>query len=440
MYDLSLQLASSAPLVEALCLLNYVLSNSPSNFHAKLLCLQIYHRLGCGWGAHKTYETLDVKHVQLDSMGYLHCVQLPAAGIPTVAKPLYDQTLKFFTASYKESLEYLSTCYRFGSFSKLQEFMEFRDRLSNSLHYALVSAEALMGEMVGMSAARAEQIVATVGAFNLEPRRDRLNYTEMTDNRDLSVVVRWDAKSVATDGEVSSTGLSGKEAEAESFRQDVQLLRLRSLMLRIIGACVNVYDAGADRTDAVETVVELRARWAVLMAEVRAMNMRPVSAGRLTNLLPSRLHGVLRQPYEAFFEALTRVVLALDGGEEVTLLELNAAEDALRAALQSVEQRARDSIVEHGRSEDLLWERRFVQEVVVNCLEVQCANYSGRIYSFLQYFHIYWLSIADSRHRQSGAEHRRRQIQDAEHREGGPQEQTEGGPAERQQCGRHHRS
>lgn len=432
MYDLSLQLASSAPLIEALCLLNYVLSNSPSNFHAKLLCLQIYHRLGCGWGAHKTYETLDVKHVQLDSMGYLHCVQLAAAGIPTVAKPLYDQTMKFFTSSYRESLEYLSTCYRFGSFSKLQEFMEFRDRLSNSLHYAIVSAEALMGEMVGMSAARAEQIVATVSGFNLEPRRDRLNYGEMTDNRDLSVVVRWDAKSVATDGEVSSTGLSGKEAEAESFRQDVQLLRLRSFMLRIVGACVNVYDASADRTEALGTVVELRERWSALMVEVRAMDMRPVSAGRLTNLLPSRVHGMLRQPYEAFFEALMRMVLALDGGDAVTLLELNAAEDELRAALQLVEQRARDSIVEHGRSEDLLWERRSVQEVVVNCLEVWCRGFWSGFYSFHQYILMFSLLIADSRPRQSGAERQRGQIQDVEHRQGRPQEQTEDGTAERQ--------
>lgn len=380
MYDLSLQLASSAPMIEALCLLNYVLSNSPSNFHAKLLCLQIYHRLGCGWGAQKTYETLDVKHVQLDSMGYLHCVQLPATGIPTVAKPLYDQTLKFFTSSYKESLEYLSMCYRFGSFSKLQEFMEFRDRLSNSLHYAIVAAESLLAEMVGMSAARAKQTVATVGGFNLDPRRDRIKYEEMTDNRDLSVVVRWDTKAAVSDG-----GLSGKEAESESFEQDLQLLRMRSFMLRMIGACVDVYDPDQSREAALETVTELRGRWSALVAEVRAMNLRPVSSRRLTNLLPSRVHGMLSQPYGAFFEALLRMVLALDGGDAVTLVELNAAEDELRAVLQAVELRARDSIEQHRSCGDVLWERRSVQEVVVNCLEVRHTSDGVCIYSHRSY-------------------------------------------------------
>lgn len=86
MYDLSLKLQSSEHLVEALCLLHYLLSNSPSNFHAKLLCLQIYHLIGCGWGAHKTAESLNMKYVQLDSMGYLHASQLPLIGIPWIGE------------------------------------------------------------------------------------------------------------------------------------------------------------------------------------------------------------------------------------------------------------------------------------------------------------------------------------------------------------------
>lgn len=375
MYDLARQLSSSAPLVEALCLLNYVLSNSPSNFHAKLLCLQIYHRLGCGWGAHKTYETLDIKHVQLDSMGYLHCAHLPAAGIPSVAKPLYDRTLKFFTASYKEGLEYLSMCFRFGSFSKLQEFMDFRDRLSNSLHYALISAETLMGEMVGMSAASAEQLITAMGAFNLEPRRDRIDYAEMTDNRDLSVIVRWDVPIVNgknANGETNgdSVELTAQQASSESFRQDVQLLRLRSFMLRMMGACTDLYDAEVDRAEALETIVELRSRWATLLAEVVAMAMRPLSSGRLANLLPSRLHGILQLPYGAFFDALLGFVISLEQPAGVVLDELKAAEERLSVVLTDVQRLIGESIEKHNGVEDRLWARRDVQQSIVQGLEV----------------------------------------------------------------------
>lgn len=43
---LALKCSNSKPLVEALCLLEYVLKNSPSNFHCKLLCIKFYHILG----------------------------------------------------------------------------------------------------------------------------------------------------------------------------------------------------------------------------------------------------------------------------------------------------------------------------------------------------------------------------------------------------------
>lgn len=355
MYDVAMKLQSSEPLVEALCLLNYLLSNSPSNFHAKLLCLQIYHRLGCGWGAHETYERLDVKNVQLDSMGYLHCAQLPICGIPSIAKPLYDSTLKFFTASYKESLEFLAMCYKFGSFSKLQEFMDFRDRLSNSLHYALVSAETLISEMVCMSGTAAQN-VESVGSFNLEPKKDRLDWAEMTDNRDLTVIVQWDLKSA--DGTNSM--------EIESFRQDLELLKVRSMVLRVVGACIDVYDPSEERASAIQTLTELRPRFGKLLADIRALDLKPVSGEFLASLLPSRLHGILALPYETFFDNLIQLVLVLESGSDAGE---NVA-TALEANLVDIESRLCGSISRHNTSSDLLWNRKTVQETITNCLEV----------------------------------------------------------------------
>lgn len=355
MYDVAIKLQSSEPLVEALCLLNYLLSNSPSNFHAKLLCLQIYHRLGCGWGAHETYTSLDVKNVQLDSMGYLHCVQLPICGIPSIAKPLYDSTLKFFTASYKESLEFLAMCYKFGSFSKLQEFMDFRDRLSNSLHYALVSAETLISEIVCMSGTSAQNVEA-MGSFNLDPKKDRLDWAEMTDNRDLTVIVRWDVKSGGT-----------VCAETASFGQDLELLKVRSMVLRVIGACIDVYDPSEERTVALQTLTDLQPRFGKLLADIRALDLKPVSGEFLSSLLPSRLNGILALPYERFFDNLVGFVLALESG-------MNSAEseaDAVEASLVDIESRLCDGIAEHNKSNDLLWNRKTVQETITNCLEVK---------------------------------------------------------------------
>lgn len=54
------------------------------------------------------YDSLDVKHLQLDSLGYIHCGRLPTTGLLNLATQLYDITLKFFSSNYKD----VSSSYR----------------------------------------------------------------------------------------------------------------------------------------------------------------------------------------------------------------------------------------------------------------------------------------------------------------------------------------
>jgi N-terminal acetyltransferase B complex non-catalytic subunit len=54
LYDLSRTEQSSEPIIAALVLLENMLKNSPSNFHAKLLSVRLYHTVG-------TYESVTVK-------------------------------------------------------------------------------------------------------------------------------------------------------------------------------------------------------------------------------------------------------------------------------------------------------------------------------------------------------------------------------------------
>lgn len=57
---------------------------------------------GAGGAAHQIYELLDVKHMQLDSLGYYHCNHVFVTGQFSVTSGLYDATLKFFTGNYKD--------------------------------------------------------------------------------------------------------------------------------------------------------------------------------------------------------------------------------------------------------------------------------------------------------------------------------------------------
>jgi hypothetical protein len=57
---------------------------------------------GAGSAAHQIYELLDVKHMQLDSLGYYHCNNIFVTGQFAVTSALYEATLKFFTGNYKD--------------------------------------------------------------------------------------------------------------------------------------------------------------------------------------------------------------------------------------------------------------------------------------------------------------------------------------------------
>lgn len=379
MYDLAAQLNSSSRLVEILHLLNYLLRNSPSNFHAKLLCLQIYQMLGCTLGAHKIYQSLDIKHVQLDSLGYLHCAHLPITGIYSMVKPIHDQTLKFFTASYKDSLEYLAMCYKYGSFSKLQEFMDFRERLSNSLHYSTMSVEALIQEIVCFNGS-CQQYLNHIQNMRIEPSEDRIKYEELMDNRDLDVMIRWDPtfKFTSADHTKYESFLEKyKDMGKENFNQDLELLQIRSTLLRLVAYSMELIHLSPATTNghSGESKIEnhgenfrlLLQRWKELFILAKKLNRQPPSSEFLVNLLPSRLHNVLQLPYEPTISALCGLVQNLwigSDGAKKSANDLGKAFEVIRNLLSDLQ----PMTDENGP----IFYYRNMQSQIVGCVEVSC--------------------------------------------------------------------
>lgn len=369
MYDLALRLRSSERLVEALCLLNYLLSNSPSNFHAKLLCLQIYHHIGCSYGAQKMYESLNFKFIQLDSMGYLHSARLAASGMPVLAKSVFEPTLKFFTNSHKEGHEYISMCYKYGSFSKLQEFMDFHERLSHSFQYSMTSVDALVLELVCMSGTL-DQNLNAFKFLQIDSDRDNIEWSKIKDNRDLSVIVRWDPKQNEPDQ---------RNVASESYTQDLELLRIRSNLLRLIASCVETVtkenygkhvknglaaDAAPKKCELLEKQLN---NWNDVFKCARAANHQPTSNEFLVNLLPSRLHSQLHMPYESVFRNISRLILSL----EHRLTEpIETILKALDNDLEHLGKTICRTIEKYNDADDLLWDRRSVQETVATGVEI----------------------------------------------------------------------
>jgi hypothetical protein len=113
-------------------LLETALANSPANYHLKLLVTRVYTLAGNNWrelivvnhykpmitsnfflighgrAAFQRYESLDVKYIQLDSLGHLLCRPLISMGLPYTASPLLSSTLRFYTTHAREVFHFQS--------------------------------------------------------------------------------------------------------------------------------------------------------------------------------------------------------------------------------------------------------------------------------------------------------------------------------------------
>ncbi|KAH7960165.1 hypothetical protein HPB49_017518 [Dermacentor silvarum] len=116
------------------------------------------------------------------------------AGHFQAASANMNLSLKLFTGNYKDTTDYLISCYKYGSFTKIQEMMSFRERLNNSLHFALLTADKMILELL------------------LEAKRQ--------------------------DGVECPDGQSGRQDfPGVGCNSEVVWLRIRNLLLRLLAAC-----------------------------------------------------------------------------------------------------------------------------------------------------------------------------------------------------------
>lgn len=351
MYDLSIKEQKSKPLLEALALLSYVLKNSPSNFHVKLFALKIYQQFGCLTGAQDMYDLLDIKNIQLDSMGYIHCNYLPLSGRFNFGKPTYESALKFFTNSYKDRLAYITMSYRFGTFSKLLEFMDFRDKLTNSLHYSILSAESLLLELVSLNGTISQNL-NSYKLLGINPQEDRTAWNELSDNRDLSLLVRWDP----------INDYDSKYDEKESLSHEIEVLQIRLNLLRLVASMVDLMNNSSNDTGTLDMLLQ---SFIGLYQRIKLMRYKPISNKFLVNLLPSRLFVLLDLPYEKFFTDLGKFILKLWNG-----LLFHEDKDNINKNVDNCVNIVNKVVEENNSQQDNSLIRKFVQERISAIVEV----------------------------------------------------------------------
>uniref|UniRef100_A0A8C1M0P5 N(alpha)-acetyltransferase 25, NatB auxiliary subunit n=1 Tax=Cyprinus carpio TaxID=7962 RepID=A0A8C1M0P5_CYPCA len=225
--DLWLETGDQNMLWQCLGLLEEGLSHSSSNAQFKLLLLLLYCRLGAFEPVVDLYSSLDAKHVQHDTIGYLLTRYAESLGQFAAASQSCNFSLRFFHSNQKDTSEYIIQAYKYGAFEKIPEFIAFRNRLNHSLHFAQVRTERMLLDLF-LEADISSPLEESVKSMSLCLEEDDIPWDSLRDNRDLTVLVSWDPK----DRQLN------EEHKQRSLEEDTLWLRLRSLTLRLIG-CVS---------------------------------------------------------------------------------------------------------------------------------------------------------------------------------------------------------
>nr|XP_046160588.1 N-alpha-acetyltransferase 25, NatB auxiliary subunit-like isoform X3 [Oncorhynchus gorbuscha] len=142
--DLWTETGDENMLWQCLGVLEEGLSYSPSNAQFKLLLLLLFCHLGAFQPVVDLYSSLDAKHVQHDTIGYLLTRYAGSLGQFAAASQSYNFSLRFFHSNQKDTSEYIIQAYKYGAFEKIPEFIAFRTRLNQSLHFAQVRTERML--------------------------------------------------------------------------------------------------------------------------------------------------------------------------------------------------------------------------------------------------------------------------------------------------------
>ncbi|KAI9593629.1 N-acetyltransferase B complex non catalytic subunit-domain-containing protein [Syncephalis fuscata] len=170
------------------------------NFQYSLILCRVYSLLGCGARAVELYETLNIKHVQHDTLSYLMTDTLFDLGLWEEAEQLLESSASIYNSNIFETPEMIAQAYKHATFSQIENFIEFRDRLSNSLQREVIRQEQYRIELL-KAAKSLPTLITFLSSLNLE----HIDYTDnrlsqLSDNRDYEPfppLSHWDGLSLA---------------------------------------------------------------------------------------------------------------------------------------------------------------------------------------------------------------------------------------------------
>ncbi|KAE8711211.1 exocyst subunit EXO70 family protein [Hibiscus syriacus] len=128
--------------IEAIMVLEFGLTIRRYTWQYKILLLHLYSYFGAISLAYERYKSLDVKNILMETVSHHILPQMLASPLWADLNNLLKDYLKFMDDHFRESADLTFLAFRHRNYSKVIEFVQFKERLQHSNQYLMARVEA----------------------------------------------------------------------------------------------------------------------------------------------------------------------------------------------------------------------------------------------------------------------------------------------------------
>ncbi|TFK42516.1 actin cytoskeleton organization protein [Crucibulum laeve] len=221
-------------LFEAVSLLEYVLTKSKQSFLTRLLLIRIYRLLGAPALALEHYRAMHVKQVQHDTLSHFILSRVSMFSLAPIGDITFAteclETTQIYLSNSQETSDFIVRAFTSEKYSQIPEFIEFEQRLENSLQRDIVKMEHVRMRL-GHEPISSD--IIDMELIELKFLYDRTHH----DNRDFNILVNYQPR--ISEGLNEQTLLFGKGEGLSWLRAFLRLY-------------IRAFQQGSDLDDMVE--------------------------------------------------------------------------------------------------------------------------------------------------------------------------------------------
>ncbi|KAL4189567.1 hypothetical protein AMTRI_Chr08g207790 [Amborella trichopoda] len=128
-------------ILEAIIVLEFGLTIRRHVWQYKILLVHLYSYMGALSSAYECYKTLDVKNILLETVSHHIWPYMLLSPLWSDLSDLLKEYLKFLDDHFREAADLAFLAYRHRNYSKVIEFVRFRERLQQSYQYLSAKVE-----------------------------------------------------------------------------------------------------------------------------------------------------------------------------------------------------------------------------------------------------------------------------------------------------------